>query len=114
MQINITSVGLNMNGRNLRPLSEYQGPILKLTTAEKSRIAKLEETISDLRFEIHALEKKIIKPRMRTMQENFYYGQIEHLESWISSLKKEIKQIKINRFNKQKETLAKKKLDKNI
>ena len=111
-----------MNGgttfRALKPLSEYKGPILKLTKADKEKIAKYEKQIAQLDIEMMKLNDYaqsrgtgVNHVKNFTVEEygsNYFADQLFSLDAKIDSLKKMIKQIKMNRLEKQKSKLAKK------
>ena len=111
-----------MNGgttfRALKPLSEYKGPILKLTKADKEKIAKYEKQIAQLDIEMMKLNDYaqsrgtgVNHVKNFTVEEygsNYFTDQLFSLSAKIDSLKKMIKQIKMNRLEKQNAKLAKK------
>lgn len=102
----------------LKPLSEYKGPILKLTKADKEKIAKYEKQIAQLDIEMMKLNNYaesrgtgVNHVKNFTVEEygsNYFTDQLFSLGAKIDSLKKMIKQIKMNRLEKQKAKLAKK------
>ena len=102
----------------LKPLGEYKGPILKLTKADKEKIAKYEKQIAQLDIEIMKLNNYaqsrgtgVNHVKNFTVEEydsDYFNDQLFNLADNIDSLKKMIKQIKMNRLEKQKAKLAKK------
>ena len=96
-----------MLGRNLKPLSEYKGPILKLTDSEKSQISSMERKISEYELELEKLSR-LNKGITRVSSEKAYYNsKMEYLIGWIEDLRKSIREIKINRLNIQKSQMNK-------
>ena len=102
----------------LKPLGEYKGPILKLTKADKEKIAKYEKQIAQLDIEIMKLNNYaqsrgtgVNHVKNFTVEEygsDYFNDQLFNLADNIDSLKKMIKQIKMNRLEKQKAKLTKK------
>ncbi len=98
--------------KGLKPISEYKGPILKLTKKEKSQISIIESKISELEIELIKLDKtwkNIKKPS--DIQQDYYSYKIYSINNWIESLRKSIKEIKMKRLEKQKEKLKNSGLD---
>ncbi len=86
------------------PLKNYKGPILKLTPKEEQKIAGLQENINRMEFEIYNLNKIYgSKSHLRVKEFNYYVGRVEKLTLMIDDLKQMIRDIKVKRFNKQKE-----------
>ena len=91
----------------LKPLGEYKGPILKLTKADKEKIAKYEKQIAQLDIEIMKLNNYaqsrgtgVNHVKNFTVEEygsDYFNDQLFNLADNIDSLKKMIKQIKMNR-----------------
>ncbi len=101
--------------KGLKPISEYKGPILKLTAKEKSEIAIIESKISELEVELIKLDKSwknIKKPSDN--QQDYYSDKFYSINTWIESLRKSIKEIKMQRLEKQKAALKKSGLDTEI
>lgn len=102
----------------LKPLGEYKGPILKLTKGDKEKIAKYEKQIAQLdieRMKLHDYARlrgnAVTHVKNFTVEEyssNYFADQLFSLDAKIDSLKDMIKQIKMNRLEKQKAKLAKK------
>ncbi len=90
------------NNKNLSPLSEYSGTVLKLTKKDKAEIAKLESSIAQLECDIYDINKQIGKPKVYTGREYYFLAKLDRIEVYIKDFKEAIKQIKINRLNKQK------------
>ena len=90
----------------LKPLSEYKGPILKLTSKEQERITKLNQKISELEVDLISIEKKLNKNPKIITKENVILTKLkQEADAKILMLKKIIKDIKINRLNIQKKEL---------
>ncbi|MDY6309803.1 MAG: hypothetical protein SPL73_07710 [Cyanobacteriota bacterium] len=86
----------------LVPLKDYKGEILKLTKAEKERIAALEQSITELdieRAQYIFLEGKYIGRSISYT----YHHKADHLSWEIDNLRDEIKAIKTNRLNARKQ-----------
>ena len=96
--------------KGLIPKSQYKGTILKLTSDEKSKIAKYQQEIGKLELEHMKLADFYAKNEYNDAAQDYYANQMQHLEYAISILKDMILEIKINRLNKQK-AKANKKLD---
>ena len=85
----------------LKRLCEYQGPVLKLTPKDKDKIAMLKKEIAGIETDMYKLSRyldgcKDIRSRM------YYNDQMLHFESQIEILQNQIKNIKTERFLKQK------------
>ena len=82
------------------PLSEYKGIILKLTEEDKTKIAELMSEKSNLLIQLTAVEKKLDKNK--TIEGSAGLFQIfNKIEYRIREIEDAIKQIKIDRKNKQ-------------
>lgn len=102
----------------LKPLGEYKGPILKLTKGDKEKIAKYEKQIAQLDIERMKLcdysgsrGKGVNHVKNFTVEEyssDYFHEQLLKLDDAIDLLQKMVKQIKMNRLEKQKARLAKK------
>lgn len=85
------------------PLSEFKGPILKLTEAEVIKVASIESEIGKL-----ILEKDSILSycsRSKNMSVKLFHNcstQIHLIDTKIEFLRKQIKDIKINRITQQR------------
>lgn len=103
-----------MQGRNLKPLSEYNGPILKLTQKEKEKINSFESQIADYEIELEKL--KIMSSRIKCIcsEKSYYNDKMWYITHLIEDLRQAIKDIKINRLSIQKEKLSRDKLDTSI
>lgn len=104
MLITPINVSVNMQGRNLKPISEYQGPILKLTSKEKTQIAQMEARIAEYELEIEKLNSLSQKSHVISSID-YYNDKIGYLDYWIDKLRNEIRNIKISRLNKQKQRI---------
>ena len=90
-------------GRNLVPKSAHKGPILKLTPKEQATIREFETKISELEIEKTNLLSYIQRTKFTNGLEDFYYEKLETLNYWIDNLRNSIHNIKVERYNKQKE-----------
>ena len=107
MLLKCSSPQVSMLGRNLKPLSEYSGPILKLTASEKSQISKMESKIAEYELEIEKLAR-LNRGITRVSSEKAYYNnKMYYLTGWIDDLRNAIREIKINRLNIQKSQMKK-------
>ena len=96
--------------KKLIPFSQYKGPILKLTKAEKAQIAHLESEIAALECDLYRISNY---QKLKLSESQLFSSQSTemHLDGMISSLRKMIKEIKANRLRKQQEKLNKSKLN---
>ncbi len=99
--INSTTSTQLAKGRNLRPLSEYSGVILRLTAKEKKEISDLKAAIARLECDLYDLHKNV-KTRMPQTKLNYFWNKIIVCEGKIDTLKATIREIMVNRLNKQK------------
>ncbi|MCQ2754095.1 MAG: hypothetical protein MJ231_03505 [bacterium] len=88
--------------RGLVPLKDCKGPTLKLTSEDMKRIRKIQDEITEYEIALYDLDKRYGNKKLRTMTENFYYGTLDHINRAIDILKKEIRQIKIDRITQQR------------
>lgn len=95
------SINPNFNGK-LIPLNEYKGPILKLTKTDKAKIAQLQEKLNDADYELAKINDLYKKNYRNSSNRNYFEGIIGKLEATIDELKTAIKEIKINRIQKQR------------
>lgn len=99
----------NQNFKAKVPLSEYKGVILKLTKKDKEKIAKLIEERTLLEFELSFIDKMLDKKKTIIGCSSLANRKFK-LEAFIDDITNQIKEIKINRLNKQK-ARAEKKVD---
>lgn len=99
--INSTTSTQLAKGRNLRPLSEYSGVILRLTAKEKKEISDLKAAIARLECDLYDLHKNV-KTRMPQTKLNYFWNKIIVCEGKIDTLKATNREIMVNRLNKQK------------
>lgn len=92
----------NVQFRGMVPIKDYNGPVLKLTEDDIEKINKLQNSISQLEFEIYGINKLFENKKLTSGELNFYYNKLAILEYQIKSLKDSIRQIKIDRLNIQK------------
>ncbi len=93
----------NVQFRGMVPVTDYKGPVLKLTENDIEKINKLQNSISQLEFEIYGINKLLEYKRLTPNELNYYYNKLDILDYQIRSLKESIKQIKVNRLNIQKQ-----------
>ena len=99
--LNYTITPISFN--SLIPRSEFKGPILKLTKKEKAKIAELMDKKSELELELVQVNNRLEK-NQKTITKEWRQLSIvsSKLEGAISTIEKQIREIKIKRFNKQK------------
>lgn len=88
-------------GRNLKPLSEYTGQILRLTAKEKKEISGLNASIAKLECDLYDLHKNV-KTGMSQAKLDYFWNKIIICEGKIDTLREAIREIKVKRFNIQK------------
>ncbi len=86
---------------NFKPISEYKGPILKLTQKDKEEIAKCQKSIASLECDVYDINKKLCQSGLTFGQKEYFYQKLMHLDYHIGILKDAIRDIKINRLQKQ-------------
>ena len=84
------------------PLSEYKGPILKLTKPDIKKIDKLKDVRFQYEMELIDIEKLLANKKISTAQFNFLMNKKMKIEHSIEDIISAIKEIKINRLNIQK------------
>ena len=84
------------------PLSEYKGPILKLTKPDIKKIDKLKDVKFQYEMELIDVEKLLASKKISTAQFNFLMNKKNKIEHLIQDIIDTIKEIKINRLNIQK------------
>lgn len=89
--------------RKLVPLKNYQGPLLKLTKEDESKIKMLQGRIITLELEHFSFSKYIACAKTVGINTLEKLWDIEHT-IWV--LNEEIKNIKRRRFNAQKEQVS--------
>ena len=93
--------------RKLSPLNTHQGPVLKLTKKEQALVNRLREEISQLMADAYKLDtyrdSKVSSKTWSKRNEYSYIDKSYHLESNIDRLRKQIKDIMVARYSKQKE-----------
>ena len=94
-----------MNTKNLIPLSQYNGVILKLTAKDKKQIEQMRKQIVQLETDICTFNKKINAPKTTRKEKEIFDIKRLETENSIDLIKEKIKEIKIQRLNTQKEKL---------
>jgi len=104
--VNFQSRSVIINGKKLTPLSEYKGPVLKLTKAEEKKVAELREKLTDAEVKYFKLagiySHNIEAMNKRDYKDNLFFD----LRIRIENLKNEIEEIKQQRYKKQLEKAA--------
>lgn len=101
--INVISDKL-LAGRNLTPLKDHKGVVLKLTAKDKKEIAQLKSAIAQLECDLYKT-CEAQKANTNQCMDNYFWGKILKYEAHITDLVNAIKEIKINRYNIQKSKL---------
>ena len=97
----VLNIIITPDGRRLIPKSEYKGPVLKLTEKDKNKIDHFQKEIA--KYELEAIKlSEILSRKMSTYERDYYSGIALHIENIISSLKDEIRKIKIFRITQQR------------
>ena len=98
--MNITPIyQTNFQAKNLIPLSEYKGTILKLTTKDKEQIAKLTKKKAEYELELMKVSRHLEKYTKSITKEWKYFSMVEfNLMGKISIIEDMIKEIKTNRL----------------
>ena len=91
-----------LNGRKLIPLGQHKGPILKLTKREKSEIAILEKELAEKIASACKFRSYIQNSNLSIDMKRNYYSKLWDIEMDIDILKNKIREIKVNRYNHQK------------
>ena len=90
--------------RKMIPISEYKGPILKLTPKERKEIAGLLDQKTQIYFELDNVRKILEKNQKTITREWQHLSMVEFsLLAKIDDIDRRIKEIKITRLNKQKQ-----------
>ena len=90
------------NFRGLIPLSEYKGPIWKLTNQEKELIAHYTQEKSLIELEIMKLRSVYDNYKIHNVDSDWYEDKMGSLVLQRDRLADLINEIKVNRLNKQK------------
>lgn len=103
MKINFFSTN-NFCARNLKPLSDFNGPVLKLTKEDIKKIEILRRVLAN--YELQAFKiRSCMNPKNNERLRYYYNDQLVHISMKIEEVKKQIKYIKVERYRKQKEAL---------
>lgn len=84
------------------PLSEYKGPVLKLTKPDIKKIDKLKATRFQYEMELIDIDKLLANKKISVAQYNFLMNKKAKIEAYIEDIILAIREIKINRLNIQK------------
>ena len=90
------------------PLSEYKGPILKLTKKDKELIAHYVHEKSLIELEIMQLRSVYDSYKIHNIDSDWYSDKVGELIFRKDNLDKLINEVKVNRINKQKLAASKK------
>lgn len=94
----------NTNFNAKIPLSQYKGPILQLTEEDKKLIAAYEKEIQDLTSRMYKLET-LSKVRKQNYNLHTTKLVLNDMQQSINYYLNKIREIKINRFNQQKNNI---------
>ena len=86
---------------NLKRLCEYQGPILKLTPKDRAKISVLNKEIAKIETDMYKLGRYMSNCK-DTKSRMYYSDQMLYFSSQIEIMQNQIKNIKTERFLKQK------------
>ena len=98
IEISFTSI----KGRNIVPISEHCGPVLKLTKKEKLLIDSMKKEINEKQLDVYKVSGLMAKATTEKLK-YIYNDILVHLTTRIEILQDKIKDIKTNRFKIQKE-----------
>ena len=100
MIYNIKPISFKADNRRLVPLSDYKGPILKLSAKDKERINILQKQITEKELDLYKLN--LCKKQSSNNKNLYYYycSKILDIHTEISYLLKKIKEIKVSRLEK--------------
>lgn len=90
-----------IKGRKLIPASEFKGPILELTNADKKAIAELQKQKTNYEVEHYKLTSYITNQKISKSLKDYYYGILFDIETNIGSIERQIKEIKKARYQQQ-------------
>lgn len=90
------------------PLSEYKGPILKLTKKDKELIANYLHEKSLIELEIMQLKSIYSNYKIQNIDSSWYEDKVLQLVLKRDEIDNLINEVKVNRLNKQKLAAAKK------
>lgn len=96
--ISFNSNKIIKNGQKLVPLSQFNGPVLKLTKKEINEIEKLRNAIADLELEKVRLDEYFHSIAARNTKSDYFNVSFESLDYQISVLQNKINAIKKNRY----------------
>ena len=104
MKINIYSnQNFTANPKKLIPLSEFKGPILKLTKEEAESIKSMEEEIGKLILEKDSILSYLSRAKNSSVALFHKFSTQEHIiDTRIKFLREKIREIKINRITIQR------------
>ena len=77
------------------PLSEYKGPVLKLTKPDLKKIDKLKNTRFQYEMELIDIDKLLANKKISVAQYNFLMNKKAKIEAYIEDIILAIREIKI-------------------
>jgi len=86
----------------LIPLADYKGQVLKLSNADKAEISRLQKRILNNQQKLEYLENELNMPGIDQVQKINLRLRISRTTALINDINNFIREIKIDRFNKQK------------
>ena len=92
--------------QGLVPLKDYKGVVLKLTVADKKKIAELQGKKADLEIELYKISMERIKKKLSDAQQDYYDNKVFRIHGFIRDIEEQIRKIKSDRLNKQKQCIA--------
>ena len=103
--INFCAKPIIVNGKKLVPLSEFQGPILKLTKADEKKIEILRAQLNALENDYGAILRYINVRRNINHMKNHYAKKLAEISKKKEAILSEIENVKIARYKKMTENV---------
>ena len=100
-QANVQTKEIIVNGKRLIPAVEYKGPVLKLTKADCKNIDELQKKIENFEFEHMKISSLLMNKNLSNNSRDYYSEVCLCIEYQINALRDEIKNIKLQRHQKQ-------------
>ena len=97
---NCYNTNFQSNNRKLIPASEYKGPVLELTHDDMKQIEALQKEIKENEITSYKLESCLLKAKTENLI-RYYREKLGEIDFNTNILKDKIRQIKIDRFQKQ-------------
>ena len=88
--------------KNLVPLAQHKGPVLQLTKQEQTIIRKLNKQLRRCSYQIEKYQSEINTPWVPDYTKGVCRRKIDDMRKEMEYISTEIRNIKINRYEKQK------------